>query len=100
MEVWKVPDGPDPIANGKRAERLVDATSDPMWTYVSRDGGTLLYNNAVVGSRNLWLWPLDRSRAPRQVTSISGDRVMHSSLSPDGTRVAFISSVLSSDVQS
>ena len=91
-EMWKVPDGPDPIANGKRAERLLDSTVDPMWTFVSRDGRTLLYNNAVVGSRNLWLWPLDRSRPARQVTSVPGDRVMHSSLSPDGTRVAFISS--------
>jgi Tol biopolymer transport system component len=91
-DMWKVPDGPDPVANGKRAERLLDATTDPMWTYVSRDGRTLLYNNAVVGSRNLWLWPLDRSRPARQITSIAGDRVMHSSLSPDGSRVAFISS--------
>ena len=92
-EMWKVPDdGPDPIANGKRAERLLDVTDDPMWTYVTRDGGTLLYNNAMVGSRNLWLLPLDRSRPARQITSIAGDRVMHSSLSPDGTRVAFISS--------
>jgi Tol biopolymer transport system component len=91
-ELWKVPDGPDPIANGKRAERLLDSTVDPMWTFVSRDGRTLLYNNAVVGSRNLWLWPLDRSRPARQVTSIAGDRVLHSSMSPDGTRVAFICS--------
>ena len=91
-EMWRVADGPDPIANGKRAERLLDASYDPMWTYVTRDGRTLLYNNAIVGSRNLWLWPLDRSRPPRQITSIAGDRVMHSSLSPDGTRVAFISS--------
>ena len=90
--MWKVPDGPDPDANGKRAERLLDTTFDPMWTYVTRDGGTLLYNNAIVGSRNLWLVPIDRSRPPRQITSVAGDRVMHSSLSPDGTRVAFISS--------
>jgi Tol biopolymer transport system component len=91
-EVWKVPDGPDPVANGRRAELLVGLTSDPMWTYVTRDGDTLLYNNTVVGSRNLWLLPLNRSGPARQITSIEGDRVMHSSLSPDGTRVAFISS--------
>ncbi|HSC26921.1 MAG TPA: hypothetical protein VLD67_06580, partial [Vicinamibacterales bacterium] len=91
-ELWKAPDGPDPIANGKRAERLMDPSDDPMWTYVSRDGATLLYNNAVVGSRNLWLRPIDGSRPPRQVTTVSGDRVMHSSLSPDGSRVAFVSS--------
>ena len=90
-EVWTVPDGPDPIANGRRAERLLDPTVDPMWTYVSRDGRMLLYNNAVVGSRNLWLMPIDRSRPARQITSVSGDRVTHSSLSPDGTRVALIS---------
>ncbi len=90
-EVWTAPDGPDPIANGRRAERLLDATVDPMWTYVSRDGRMLLYNNAVVGSRNLWLMPLDRSGPAQQTTSITGDRVTHSSLSPDGTRVAMIS---------
>ncbi len=90
-EVWTVPDGPDPIANGRRAERLLDPTVDPMWTYVSRDGRMLLYNNAVVGSRNLWLMPIDRSSPARQITSIGGDRVTHSSLSPDGTRVAMIS---------
>ena len=35
--------------------------------------------------------PIDRSRPARQITSIAGDRVTHSSLSPDGTRVAMIS---------
>ena len=91
-EMWKVPDGPDPLANGLKATRLLDSTYDPMWTYITRDGRTLLYNNAVVGSRNLWLLPLDRTAAARQITSVPGDRVMHSSLSPDGSRVAFISS--------
>ena len=90
-EVWTVPDGPDPIANGRRAERLLDAIVDPFWTYVSRDGRTLLYNNAVVGSRNLWVMPIDRSRPVRQITSVTGDRVTHSSLSPDATRVAMVS---------
>jgi hypothetical protein len=91
-EMWRVPDGPDPLANGRRAERLLDATVDPMWTYVTRDGLTLLYNNAAIGSRNLWLMPLDRSTPAKQITSVGGDRVLHSSLSPDGARVAFISS--------
>ena len=68
-EVWTVPDGPDPIANGRRAERLLDATVDPLWTYVTRDGRSLLYNNAVIGSRNCgWCLSIDparRSRSPR-----------------------------------
>jgi Tol biopolymer transport system component len=41
-EVWKVPLGPDADANGRNAVRLVDASQDPMWTYVTRDGQTLL----------------------------------------------------------
>jgi Tol biopolymer transport system component len=63
-----------------------------MWTYVTRDGRTLLYNNAVVGSRNLWTMPLDRSARARQITTVAGDAVMHASLSPDTTHVAFASS--------
>ena len=90
-EVWKVPFGPDPAANGRGAVRLLDASQDPMWTYVTRDGGTLLFNNAVVGSRNLWTMSLDGPRNPRQITSVPGDAIMHSSLSPDGRRVAFAS---------
>ena len=90
-EVWKVPFGPDPDANGRAATRILDASVDPMWTFVSRDGRTLLYNNAVVGSRNLWTMPIDSSARPRQITSIAGQSVMHSSLSPDGSRVAFAS---------
>ena len=91
-EVWKVPFGPDPEANGRAATRVLDRVVDPMWTYVSRDGTTLLYNTATTGSRNLWTMPLDGSAPARQITTISGGSVMHSSLSPDGTRVAFVSS--------
>ncbi len=91
-EVWKVPFGPDPMTNGGSAVRLLDASLDPMWTYVTRDGRTLLFNNALVGSRNLWTMSLDGRGTPRQVTSVSGDAVMHSSLSPDGSHVAFASS--------
>jgi len=91
-EVWKAPFGPDPLANGRNAVRLVDASLDPMWTFVTRDGRTLLFNNALVGSRNLWTMPLDGSAEPRQITSMPGNAVMHSSLSPDGTSVAFASS--------
>jgi len=90
-EVWKVPLGPDPEANGRAAVRVLDSSQDPMWTFVSRDGRTLLFNNATTGARNLWTMPLDRSTPPRQITMIEGDNVMHSSLSPDGSRVAFAS---------
>lgn len=90
-EVWKVPDGPDPLKNGRAATRLLDAATDPMWIYVSRDGRTLLFNNAQIGSRNLWLMPLDGPGSPRQITAVPGDAVMHSSLSPDGSQVAFVS---------
>ena len=90
-EVWKVPFGPDPLANGRAAVRLLDASQDPMYTYVTRDGRTLLMSNALVGSRNLWTMPLDGSARPCQVTSVPGDALTHASLSPDGTRVAFIS---------
>jgi eukaryotic-like serine/threonine-protein kinase len=90
-EVWKVPLGPDPDANGRAAVRVLDSSQDPMWTFVSRDGRTLLFNNATTGTRNLWTMPLDHSAPPRQITMIEGDNVMHSSLSPDGLRVAFAS---------
>jgi serine/threonine protein kinase len=91
-EVWKVPFGPDPLKNGRSAVRLLDASLDPMWTYVTRDGRTLLFNNALVGSRNLWAMSLDGRATPRQVTSVSGDAVTHSSFSPEGSHLAFASS--------
>ena len=91
-EVWRVPFGPDAQDNGRAAVRLVDAALDPMWTFVTRDGKTLLFNNALVGSRNLWTMPLDGSSRPRQITSMAGDAITHASLSPDGTHVAFASS--------
>jgi serine/threonine protein kinase len=90
-ELWKIPFGADPGANGRGAVRLLPSTQDPMWTYVTRDGHTLLFNNALVGSRNLWMMPLDGSMTSRQITAVAGDAVMHSSLSPDGTHVAFVS---------
>jgi Tol biopolymer transport system component len=90
-ELWKVPLGPDPDVNGKGAVRLLDGRTAPLWTFVSRDGRRLLLNSPLSGSRNLWLWPLDGRSAPRQVTAVPGDAVAHSSLSPDGTRVAFAS---------
>jgi Tol biopolymer transport system component len=90
-EVWKVPFGPDPLANGRQAVQLLDASVDPMWTFLTRDGRTLLFNNALVGSRNLWTMPLGKAAEARQITSVAGNAVMHSSLSPDGTSVAFAS---------
>ena len=90
-EVWKVPLGQDPEANGRAAVRVLDSSQDPMWTFVSRDGRTLLFNNATTGTRNLWTMPLDGKAPPRQITAIGGDNVMHSSLSPDGSRVVFAS---------
>jgi len=90
-ELWKVPFGLDPVANGRAATRLLDSTYDPMWTFVSRDGNTLLFNSPISG-RNLWTMPLDHTAVPRQITSIAGNAVAHSSLSPDGSRVAFASS--------
>ncbi len=90
-ELWKVPFGPDPEANGRAAVRLLDSTHDPMWSFVSREGGTLLFNSPISG-RNLWTMPLDGRAAPRQITAIPGNSVAHASLSPDGSRVAFASS--------
>ena len=90
-EVWKVPLGPDASENGRAATRVLDGSMDPMWTFVSRDGRMLLFNNATTGTRNLWTMPLDRSAAPRQITSVEGDNVMHASLSPDNSHVAFVS---------
>ena len=93
FEVWKVPLGSDPGANGRAAVRVVDGTYAPWWTFVSRDGRTLLLNGGVGGGRNLWTKPLDGSAAPTQITAIRGGAITHSSLSPDGRQVAFASSV-------
>jgi Tol biopolymer transport system component len=90
-ELWKVPLGPDPDANGRAAFRLMDGSRDPTWTFVSRDGRTLLFNSSMTGGRNLFTMPLDGSAGPRQITAMVGEAVMHSSLSPDGDRVAFAS---------
>ena len=79
-------------ADRPAATRIVDASQDPMWTFVGRNGRTLLFNNALAGSRNLWTMPTDGSARPRQITAVPGEAVMHSSLSPDGSMVAFVSS--------
>jgi eukaryotic-like serine/threonine-protein kinase len=90
-EVWKVPLGSDPDANGREAVRLLEGSAGPLWTFVSRDGRTLLFNSPSSGSRNLWTMPVDGSAPARQITAVPGDAVSHSSLSPDGKRVAFAS---------
>ncbi len=89
-EIWKVPLGADPQANGAAATRLLDSSWDPMWTHVSHDGSTLLLNTPFSGHRNLWTMRLD-SGAPRQVTSLAGNLFTHASLSPDANRVAYVS---------
>jgi Tol biopolymer transport system component len=58
---------------------------------VSRDGRTLLFNSPASGSRNLWTAPPDPGAPASQITTVPGDAISHSSLSPDGTRVAFAS---------
>ena len=91
-EVWKVPvKRTDAGAGSPAAARFIDGTQDPLWTFVTRDGGTLLYNSPASGSRNLWIMPLVGSSKARQITAVAGDAIGHSSLSPDGTRVAFVS---------
>jgi eukaryotic-like serine/threonine-protein kinase len=91
QEVWKVPLASDPDANGRAAVRLIDESVGPLWTFVSRDGRTMLFNSPASGSRNLWNAPVDRGAPIRQITTVPGDAISHSSLSPDGTRVAFAS---------
>lgn len=90
LETWKVPLGPDPEANGRAAVKLLDSSWTPFWNQVSRDGRTLLFNSSSSGSRNLWTLALGGTAAPRQLTFLSGG-VTHSSLSPDGKRVAYAS---------
>jgi Tol biopolymer transport system component len=90
-EIWKVPVRKgDAATAGREALRLVDSLGGPYWAFLSRDGRTILFNSRLSGSRNLWLMPLEAAAKPRQVT-FSGDAITHSSLSPDGTRIAFVS---------
>jgi eukaryotic-like serine/threonine-protein kinase len=94
FEVWKVPlKRGSPDASGRAAVRLIDSVLAPMWTFVSRDGRTVLFNSPATGSRNLWTFTStpDGSSRPRQITAVPADAIAHSSLSPDGKRVAFIS---------
>jgi eukaryotic-like serine/threonine-protein kinase len=86
-ELWKVSDR----SRSASPLRIIDRAEDPLWTFVSRDERTLLFNSPRTGSRNLWTKALDDDRPLRQITAIGGDAVTHSSLSPDGLRVAFAS---------
>ena len=91
QEIWKVPLGSDPDTNGRAAVRLIGEFAGPLWTFVSRDGRTVLFNSPASGSRNLWTAPPDPGAHLSQITTVPGDAISHSSLSPDGTRVAFAS---------
>ena len=88
-EVWKAPLDSAPEANGKAAQRLIDNSANPMWIQAS--GSTLLYSGVLTGTRNLWVMPLDRTGAARQVTSMADNSVTHAALSPEGAKVAFSS---------
>ena len=88
-EVWKVPLTADPAAASRGAARLVDSTYGASWTFVSRDGRTLLFSGR---GRDLWMMPLDRPAKPTPITALGQRGAFHSSLSPDGSHVAFVSS--------
>jgi dipeptidyl aminopeptidase/acylaminoacyl peptidase len=90
-ELWKVPNGADPVANGRGAVRMLDGRWDVYWMSGSGNGRTLLFSSPFSGSRNLWTMPVDGRAPPRQITEIPSSAVAHSSLSPDGTQVAFVS---------
>jgi len=91
QEIWKVPLHADPDTNGRAAVRLIGESAGPLWTFLSRDGRTLLFNSPASGSRNLWTTSPDAGAPSHQITIVPGDAISHSSLSPDGTRVAFAS---------
>jgi Tol biopolymer transport system component/predicted Ser/Thr protein kinase len=89
-EIWKAPLGGDPKSNGKAAVRLLDHAWEPMWTQIPR-AGMLLFNSPATGIRNLWIMPLVGAGAPRQITFFPSSTITHAALSPDGTRVAYVS---------
>jgi eukaryotic-like serine/threonine-protein kinase len=88
-DVWKIPATGEPLANGRGARRVLDSTYGAGWTFVSRDGTVLLFSGR---GRDLWTLALDRPSTPAQITTLVGQGAYHSSLSPDGSRVAFVSS--------
>jgi serine/threonine protein kinase len=89
-ELWRVPLDGDQVTNGGKATLLIDNKWEPMWSFLSRDGRTVLFNSPWSGSRNLWTMPVAGGER-RQVTSLPESAISHSSLSPDGKRLAFVS---------
>ena len=89
-EIWKAPLDGDPVANGKAAVRFLDRAWQPMWAQIPRVG-MLLFNSPATGTRNLWISPLAGGGTPRQITFLPTSRISHSALSPDGSRVAYVS---------
>jgi len=89
-EIWKAPLESGPKANAEAAVRLLDHAWQPMWTQVPR-AGMLLFNSPATGIRNLWVMPLAGPGAPQQVTFFPATKVTHAALSPDGSRVAYVS---------
>jgi Tol biopolymer transport system component len=85
-EVWRVP-----RASREAPTRLLGPRGDPMWISITGDGRQLLFNETGSGSRNLSIAPLARPADARQITFVPGDAIAHSSASPDGSRVAFVS---------
>jgi eukaryotic-like serine/threonine-protein kinase len=85
-EVWRIPRTPRELPT-----RVLGPRGDPMWTFLTRDARHLLFNGTGSGSRNLWIAPLANLADARQITFVPGDAIAHSSLSPDGNRVAFVS---------
>jgi len=78
------------VANGKAAVRFLDRAWQPMWAQIPRVG-MLLFNSPATGTRNLWISPLAGGGTPRQITFLPTSRISHSALSPDGSRVAYVS---------
>src|SRR5438132_2439107 len=48
-EIWKFPIVGDADANGRAGTRIVDNAQQPMWSFVTRDGRTLLFNGIASG---------------------------------------------------
>jgi serine/threonine protein kinase len=89
-EIWKAPLGSDPKSNGSAAVRLLGHAWQPMWTQVPL-AGMLLFNSPATGIRNLWTMPLAGAGSPRQITFLPSANISHAALSPDGSRVAYVS---------
>jgi Tol biopolymer transport system component len=90
-ELWKVPLGPDPKANGDAATRLLDSSADPLFAHLAPDAELVLINSGSTGSRNLFTVKLDGSGSMRQIKSVPDSAVTHAALSRDGTKVAYSS---------